>query len=98
MKLNCLLAVTVLFLGTGACNRSSNDVPNDVTTVNDAAASAGGGVNLQQPDPPVANAQVEDVQQDREALPSTASPLALAGLVGLLSLGAAMVARLFGRL
>ena len=97
MKLSCLLPVTLFLLGTGACNRSSNEVPSDATTVNDAAASAGGGVNLQQPEPPIANAQVEDVQQDREALPSTASPLALAGLLGLLSLGAAMVARLLGR-
>jgi hypothetical protein len=96
-KLHCLLAVMLLSVGTGACNRSPTDVPS--ATVDDAATTADVGTNVGQPESPAPNVQgTEDAQQDREALPSTASPLAVAGLLGLLSLGGAIAVRFLGRL
>ena len=86
----------LLSVGTGACNRSPNDVPS--ATLDDAAATADAGTNVDPPESPAPNVQgTEAVQQDREALPSTASPLAVTGLLGLLSLGGAIAVRFLGR-
>jgi hypothetical protein len=92
MKLCCLLGMTLFALATGACNRRSNDVPNDVTTVNQPADIPENGAALQPSESPA-----DDVQQNREVLPSTASPIALVGLLGLLSAGGAVVVRILGR-
>jgi hypothetical protein len=92
MKLCCLLVMTLFPLATGACNRSSNDVPDDVTTVNQPADTPENGAALQPSEAPS-----DDVQQNQDVLPSTASPIALMGLLGLLSAGGAVVVRILGR-
>jgi hypothetical protein len=88
-----LLAVFLFAIGTNACGDSDNDARDEAATVNETVGTTGDGANLQQPEAPA-----DDGQRNREDLPSTASPLAVAGLLGLLSLGGAVVVRMLGRL
>jgi hypothetical protein len=96
MKPRTLVCIVSLSLAMGACNNQQEDTP-------DAAAPAETAAPATPAEPaPTTPAEASDgtenisgqAPQDRNALPRTASPLPLAGLVGLLSLGVAVGLRL----
>jgi hypothetical protein len=89
MKARTRVCIVSLATAMAACNNQQPDAPPDAAAPAETAAPA---------DPaPAAPADAPDstgpisgqVPQDRAALPDTASPLPLAGVAGLLSLGVA---------
>jgi hypothetical protein len=97
-RLTTFAVVTILMLGTVACGRNTNDAPDNGTTTSEIASPTGTGGDLQQSaSSSEAAAPVAEGNLTGEELPATASPLPLAALLGLTSLGAAMGIRFIGR-
>lgn len=98
-RLTCWVFISILSLGALACGGSETDVPDEDTSVNETAGTTGAAGELPQPPSPIGDAaqRTEEAERAAEELPSTASPLPLAGLVGLLSLGTAMGVRFIRR-
>jgi hypothetical protein len=97
MKLNFLLLVASLALGTAACGTPDNG-PEETGPANNIVGTTGGDTAVQQPQAPAAETQGADAQRTAAELPATASPLALTGLLGVLSVAGALVVRILGRL
>jgi hypothetical protein len=100
-KLTYLPCVALLALGSAACggNDTAGQEEPTAATLNDTAATSGdagaGDAGANEASEPLVNAVPPD--QERDTLPSTASPLVLAGLVGAVSLGGAIGLRLVRR-
>ena len=100
MKPNFLLLVLLvapLALGTAACGTTDNG-PDGTGPVNDIVGTTGGDAAVQQSQAAADETRGTDTQRTAEELPGTASPLALTGLLGVLSVAGAIVVRILGRL
>jgi hypothetical protein len=94
-RLTYVTLVSILVLGTVACDRR----PDNGTTINETASPAGTTGDIQQSPSSSTDeaAPAAEVDLTRQELPATASPLPLAALLGLTSLGAAVGIRFIRR-
>jgi hypothetical protein len=96
VKLNSLLVVAALALTTAACGTTDNGSDQPPPVTNSVATTD--APDVQQAQAPADEAQETALEQRAEELPATASPLALAGLLGVLSVVGVLVTRFLGRL
>jgi hypothetical protein len=97
VNLKSLLVVAALALTTAACVTTDNG-SDQPPPVNNNVTTTGVQPEVQQAQAPGDEAQ-ETVSQERaEELPATGSPLALTGLLGVLSVAGVLISRLVGRL
>jgi hypothetical protein len=87
MRIGALLALTTA-LTVGACDRGSESRLDDDTAAIVTVPTGTGGQ---------ASAAADQQDQARADLPDTASPLALAGITGIVSLAGAAVVRAWRR-
>jgi len=104
MKLYSLLCVAALLIGAAACSGTPGDeVPENGVAMNETTATeTAGTTGMAEAPAPFPDQIAEDrtagaAPQDEAALPSTASPLGMAALIGLLSLGGAAGIRFLRR-
>jgi hypothetical protein len=86
-KLTCSFGAALLAAGTLACGGNNIDPERDDTTPAATVGTSGDAADVQKPAAP------DDALQRPSDLPSTASPLMLTGLLGLLSLTAGVGVR-----
>jgi hypothetical protein len=96
VKLHSLLLVAALAVGTAACGNDNG--PDETAPVNNTVATTGEQSDVQPAQAPAEEAQETTAQRDAEELPDTASPLALTGLLGVLSVAGVLITRFLGRL
>jgi hypothetical protein len=95
MKLNSVLCVAGIVIGTAACGEGPRSAEQDElmpeSGLSDQIGTTGAG------EPEQGGLAAGETATGGEELPATASPLPLAGLVGLLSLGGATALRALRR-
>lgn len=96
VKRNSLLLVALLALGMAACGTTDNG-PDETGPVNNIVGTSGGDAQVQ-PQATADEAQGTDSQRGAGELPGTASPLAVTGLLGVLSVAGAIITRILSRL